>query len=93
MSSRSESIPWRQRQVINVPLAAELLGCSRAKVYALQKSGDLTFVLIGGRTLIRVEGLTQLIDKAPMWTPRHRADKARAARLEHSRRRVAALTR
>lgn len=83
---QTEMIPWRQRDVVTIRAAAELLGCSRAQVYNLRKTHNLEFVLIGGRTLVRVEGLARLIDTAPAWTPRPYADKATATRVERSQR-------
>lgn len=43
--------------------AAELLGVSRPKVYALMKLADFPSFSVGGRTLISVAGLREWVDQ------------------------------
>jgi excisionase family DNA binding protein len=50
------------RLALSVPEAAELLGLSRSSVYAAVKRGDIPSVRVGGRVLVSMRALEQLIN-------------------------------
>jgi excisionase family DNA binding protein len=50
------------RLALSVPEAAELLGLSRSSAYAAVKRGDIPSVRVGGRVLVSMRALEQLIN-------------------------------
>lgn len=79
-------VPWRERPFVSVQDAAEILGVGTGSIYNFQKTGSLTLKRLGGRTLVDVESLVQLIGGAEPFTPQdHRTRRATAARVERSR--------
>ena len=78
------SIPWRERPVLNLPTAAELLGCSVSQLYALRNDGRLDFVKVAGRVCVRTAGITALVDEAEPWMPTPTAN-TKAAQAERKR--------
>lgn len=60
---------WRDAEFVNVREAAEILRRSRGSVYDLMRRGELSGVIAGGRTLVRVSAIAKLLDKAPAYAP------------------------
>lgn len=63
---------WAERKYLSTHIAAGVLGLSRAAVYALERAGDLQFVRLGGRTMVRTETILRLLENPEPWTPRKR---------------------
>ncbi|MGO3928152.1 hypothetical protein [Rhodopseudomonas pseudopalustris] len=76
------SVPWRERELLQLKLASEVSGRSIAGLYADAKAGKLKFRDFGGRTLVETKSLIALMAAAPDWTPRDRGKEARAARKQ-----------
>ena len=75
------SIPWRERALITLPNASAVGGISISRLYEFEKEGRLRFRRLGGRTLLEVRTLVELIDSLPQWTPQtERTEAAVAAR-------------
>jgi excisionase family DNA binding protein len=51
-----------ERLSVRIPVAVELTGISRTKLYELIKTGQLRIVKVGAATLIPMESLRQFID-------------------------------
>ncbi|MGI9361655.1 MAG: helix-turn-helix domain-containing protein [Parasphingorhabdus sp.] len=49
---------------VRIPVAVQLTGIGRSKIYELISSGDIEIVKVGASTLITVASLRQLIQKA-----------------------------
>jgi len=47
---------------VRVPIAVQLTGISRSKLYELIKSGELQIVKVGSVTLIPIDNLQRFID-------------------------------
>ena len=78
---------WREAEFVNVREAAEILRRSRGSIYDLMRRGDLSGIIAGGRTLVRVSTVAKLLDEAPAYVPsteRRRGIPA-GARLELAR--------
>lgn len=78
--TESARLHWRDRAFVPLGVAADILGVSRASVYALEAKGSLSFSRLAGRTLVAVESLKALIDRAEPWAASERGKEARAAR-------------
>lgn len=48
---------------VRIPMAVELTGLSRTRIYALIKTRDLETVKVGASTLIPLESLRRLVQK------------------------------
>ncbi len=48
---------------VRIPLAMELIGIRRSKLYELIKSGELRTVKVGRATLITMSSLRRLVDR------------------------------
>lgn len=70
MSNSGSSIPWRERVLVPINFASEIIGVSRSTIYRLQADGKLVFKRIGGKTLVTVASLTHLLDNPDDWTPK-----------------------
>jgi hypothetical protein len=62
------SIPWRERPLHSMQVAATIVGVSRASLYRLASEGRLTLKRLAGRTLVETQSLIALIDTAEDWT-------------------------
>jgi hypothetical protein len=51
-----------ERLSVRVPIAVELTGISRTKLYELIKTGQVQIVKVGAATMIPVDSLRQFID-------------------------------
>jgi hypothetical protein len=74
------ALPWRDRAFVPLSVAAEIVGVSRASIYALEAKGELSFSRLAGRTLVSVTSLKALIGSAEPWSASDRGKEARAAR-------------
>ena len=54
--------PLSERLSVRVPVAVELTGISRTKLYKLIKTGKVQMIKIGTATVIPIESLRQFID-------------------------------
>ncbi len=53
---------WREKTVLSVPEAAQVLGISRCLAYELVKTGDIPAIRLGGRRIIvPTESLTKIL--------------------------------
>jgi excisionase family DNA binding protein len=56
-----DHIPFHQRLSCSVPEASAVTGIGRTKLYQAMKEGDLKFVQVGGRRLILVASVLELL--------------------------------
>ena len=56
------SAPVARPISVRIPVAVQMTGISRSKLYELIKSGDIQIVKVGSSTLIPVDSLERLID-------------------------------
>jgi excisionase family DNA binding protein len=79
----SPNTPWTARPVVPLATAAELVGLSRASLYALASAGRLQLLRLGGRTLVATTDVQRLLAQAepfvPGAKPRGRAAKSKRA--------------
>jgi excisionase family DNA binding protein len=59
-----EEATHSERLAYRVNEAAELLGISRSSIYVLFENGQLPFVKVAGRRLVRRSDLLELLQKA-----------------------------
>lgn len=53
---------WREKTVLSVPEAAQVLGISRCLAYELVKTGDIPAIRLGGRRIIvPTESITKIL--------------------------------
>lgn len=78
-------VPWQQRPVLPLAVAAEISGVSPASLYRFASEGRLKFRRLAGRTLVETPSLMALVDAAESWTPSNRGSAARAQRQERAR--------
>lgn len=74
--------PWRDRPLLPLKVAAEIVGVSVASLYRFADEGRLKFRQLAGRTLVDTKSLINLADSADDWTPRDVGKEARAKRKE-----------
>lgn len=79
------SLPWRDREFLQLKMAAEVAGVSITGIYRLHDAGKLKLRDLGGRTLVETQSLIALLNAAPEWTPRNRGAEAREKRKEIAR--------
>jgi hypothetical protein len=73
------TIRWNQRELITLPIAAQVLGCSVGQIYSLAHRGEIDLVNLGRRTLARTRSIVGY--RAPPWvSAQHRTAKALASR-------------
>lgn len=82
IQAASKAVPWRDRPVLTLKVAAEIVGLSVAGLYQLNAKGELHFKALGGRTLVDTQSLIALIENAPDWKTNDRGREARAKRVE-----------
>lgn len=75
-------VPWRERPLLALKVAAEIIGLSVPGLYRFNAEGKLHFKAIGGRTLVDTPSLIALIESAPTWVTQGRGREARAKRAE-----------
>lgn len=81
--SSSQTYPWNEFPYQTIQRASVIRGCSQSQIYADLRSGELTGVKLGGKTLVATESLVAALKKARPWTPdRNRVAKANEARVE-----------
>jgi hypothetical protein len=76
---------WRDRPLLPLKAASEIVGVSTASLYRFADEGKLRFRQLAGRTLVDTKSLIALIDAAEDWTPKSRGAEARAKRREIAR--------
>ncbi|TQI75326.1 helix-turn-helix protein [Bosea sp. AK1] len=60
---------WREAEFVNVREAAEILRRSRGSIYDMMRRRELNGVIAGGRTLVAVASIVQLLEEAPAYVP------------------------
>lgn len=75
-----QTIPWRERPLLNLQDASKLLGVSTASIYRFEREGRLVFTRLAGRTLIETPSLIALVDSTEAWSPSGRPEKANRRR-------------
>ncbi len=63
----SHQIPWAQKPLLPLRVAADLLGISRSGIYRLQASGKLTFAKVGGKTVVKTHSLIGYLETIEEW--------------------------
>lgn len=53
----SHQIPWAQKPLLPLRVAADLLGISRSGLYRLHSAGKLTFAKVGNKTVVKTPSL------------------------------------
>ncbi len=81
-------LPWRDRPVVTVDMAADLLGCSRGNIYKRGAAGALDLLRLAGRTVVSVPSIIRLLDSAQRLEPGSRGP--RGAALTRARNAIAA---
>lgn len=76
---------WRERPLLPLKLASEIIGVSVASLYNFADQGRLNFRQLGGRTLVETKSLIALADGATKWKSSDRGKQARAKRREVAR--------
>jgi excisionase family DNA binding protein len=61
LTDDEKAVAISERLSVRIPVAIELTGISRTKIYALIKNGQLPIVKVGAATLIPMEGLREFI--------------------------------
>ena len=77
-----QSVPWRERPLLSLQTASEIIGVSVASLYRFENEKRLVFRRLGGRTLVVTPSLVALIDAAEPWAASTLTSKAVAARAE-----------
>lgn len=77
--------PWRERELLPLRVAAEIIGISPASLYRLQAEGRVTFKRIAGRVLLPVADIAAIVDGAENWKASAQGLAARQARVEAAR--------
>jgi hypothetical protein len=72
--------PWRDRPLLPLKVAAEIVGVSVGSLYRFADEGRLKFRTLAGRTLVDTKSLIVLADSAQDWTPKDVGKEARAKR-------------
>jgi hypothetical protein len=78
-------IPWRDRPLLPLKIAAEIIGVSPASLYRFADEGRLKLRTLAGRTLVDAPSLSALADSATDWKSTDRGKEARAKRAETAR--------
>lgn len=76
----SPATSWRDRPLLPLKLASEIVGVSPASLYRFADEGRLRFRQLAGRTLVDTKSLIALADGAVDWKPQSRGKEARAKR-------------
>jgi excisionase family DNA binding protein len=86
-STRGAAVAWHERPNLTVDIAADILGCSRAKIYKLAKSGELAMTQnhATGRTSVTTASVLAVLSLAQPYTPQ--GTDPRGAALTKQRRR------
>ena len=74
--------PWRDRPLLPLKVAAEIVGVSVASLYRFADEGRLKFRQLAGRTLVDTKSLIKLAESADDWAPRDVGKESRAKRKE-----------
>lgn len=85
LEPRQAYIPWRDRPLLPLKVASEIVGVSAGSLYRFADEGRLKLRTLAGRTLVDTKSLIALVDTAPDWTPRPFGKEARAKRAELAR--------
>jgi hypothetical protein len=83
-SDRAET-PWRERPLLPLKVASEVIGVSVASLYRFADEGRLRLRTLAGRTLADTKSVIALADSATDWKPTNRGKEARAKRSEAAR--------
>ena len=57
-------VPWRERPLLNLASAAEIIDCSRAHIYTLEKERRIRLVKLNRRTLVETQSLIAFLATA-----------------------------
>jgi excisionase family DNA binding protein len=63
------AVAWHDRPNVPIQTAANVIGCSRSKVYSLAASGDLAMVRLAGRTLVVTASILRFVSAATPYVP------------------------
>lgn len=80
MNVKQEQMHWRERALLPMKVAAEIIGVSIASLYRFSDEGRLVLRRLGGRTLVCTKSLIAIVDSAEKWTASDRGSEARAKR-------------
>jgi hypothetical protein len=78
-------VPWRERALLPLPVAAEVSGLSVGSWYRFEHEGRVRFHRLGGRTLVATPDVIAIVDSAAPWTASNAGAAARARRAELSK--------
>lgn len=76
---------WRDRPLLTMKIASEVVGVSIGSLYRFADEGKLKLRTLAGRTLVDTTSLIALADSAQDWTPKDLGKEARAKRTEIAR--------
>lgn len=67
---KDENEGWRDTAFLPLPRAAEVLGCSRSRLYSARDAGEISFRRVMGRTVIPTGEIIAIVDGAKAYTPK-----------------------
>jgi hypothetical protein len=68
-SLQAIGLNWQGVPLHPVKRASSIIGASDSQTYALLKTGELTAVTLGGKTLVTTASLVNYLAKAQPWRP------------------------
>lgn len=74
------TLPWRERPVLRVGVAADVLGVSQASIYRLHETGKLSLKRIAGRVVVETAEVLAVLAAAEPWVKSEAGSAARAKR-------------
>ncbi len=60
-TEENKAVALSERLSVRIPVAVELTGITRTKLYALIRAGQVPIIKVGRATLIPIDGLKQFI--------------------------------
>lgn len=59
----SSEIPWVQKPILPLRVAADLLCISRSSLYRLRADGKVTFTRVGGKSVVRTASIVAYLEE------------------------------
>ncbi|MBB5686309.1 helix-turn-helix domain-containing protein [Sphingobium boeckii] len=61
-AAQGKTVPHYERLAVRIPVAVQMLGIGRSRIYELIQAGEIETIKIGSSTLLPVEGLIKFIE-------------------------------
>jgi excisionase family DNA binding protein len=62
-TSNKPSVPVNERLAVSLREACQIIGIGRTRLYELINNGELESIRLGGRRLVKIEALRELIGR------------------------------